>query len=92
MYPPIKKKHYSEVSESKKNINSDYYDIFENEFKKLFSSNQKENKQIENKQTENEQKENKQTENKQTENIVKIDINERDIFFINLFSKHIKDK
>lgn len=40
MFYDKKKKIYSEVSETNKNINSDYYNIFQSEFKKMFSTNQ----------------------------------------------------
>lgn len=39
MFYKNKKKEYSEVSESKLNINSDYFNIFQNEFKKYFPNN-----------------------------------------------------
>lgn len=71
-----KKKHYSEVSESKKNINSDYYNIFKNELKKMFSDDTIINDNI-----------------KSNNNIKKkIEIDDKDIFFINLFSNYVKNK
>jgi hypothetical protein len=72
-----KKKHYSEVSESKKNINSDYYNIFKNELKKMFSDDTIINDNI--KSNNNDIKK-------------KIELDDKDIFFINLFSNYVKNK
>ncbi len=44
MFYQKKKKEYSEVSESKLNINSDYFNIFQYEFKKYFSNDKNDNK------------------------------------------------
>lgn len=73
----VKKKHYSEVSESKKNINSDYYNIFKNDLKKMFSDDTAINDNI-----------------KSNNNNIKkkIELDDKDIFFINLFSNYIKNK
>lgn len=73
-----KKKHYSEVSESKKNINSDYYNIFENEFKKMFSDNTIIKDIIKSNNNDVVKK--------------KIELDDKDIFFINLFSNYVKNK
>jgi hypothetical protein len=96
-----KKKEYSEVSESKLNINSDYFNIFQNELKNLFSSDKNniiENNNIENINiNENNNIENINiNENILTEkntttnnNNINIELDDNDIFFINMFVKHI---
>ena len=85
-----KKKEYSEISESKLNINSDYFNIFQNELKNLFSSdknNNTKNNNIEN----NNINENILTEKNTitNNNNINIELDDNDIFFINMFVKHI---
>jgi hypothetical protein len=85
-----KKKEYSEISESKLNINSDYFNIFQNELKNLFSSDK--NNIIENNNIENINiNENILTEKNTTtnNNNINIELDDNDIFFINMFVKHI---
>jgi hypothetical protein len=87
-----KKKEYSEISESKLNINSDYFNIFQNELKNLFSSDK--NNIIENNNIENINiNENILTEKNivvnNNNNNINIELDDNDIFFINMFVKHI---
>jgi len=87
-----KKKHYSEVSESNKNINSDYYDIFKNEFKNMFSNDTMINDNI---KSDNIKPDNIKPDNIKSDNNnikKKIELNDKDIFFINLFSNYVKNK
>lgn len=51
MFYEKKKKVYSEVSDTNKNINSDYFFIFQNELKKMFHDNT-ETKNVETKNVE----------------------------------------
>ena len=85
-----KKKEYSEISESKLNINSDYFNIFQNELKNLFSSDKNniiEDNNIENINiNENILMEKNTTTNN---NNINIELDDNDIFFINMFVKHI---
>ena len=49
MFFQKKKKEFSEISESKLNINADYFDMFKNEFENLFpNKNNKNNKNYKN--------------------------------------------
>ena len=86
MFYEKKKKIYSEVSDTNKNINCDYYNLFQNEFKKMFSDN---DNQANNIQINDNQANNIQTDNNKINNIK---LNNDDIVFINLFSKYIKNK
>lgn len=76
MFYEKKKKNYSEVSDTNKNINSDYFNIFKNEFKKMFPINTETNNEIKIVDTET----------------VNIELDNNDIVFINIFSKYIKNK
>lgn len=81
-----KKKNYSEVSDTNKNINSDYYNIFQNEFKKMFSISNPINIEADN----NIKIDDIEADNNIEANYIELDNN--DIVFINLFSKYIKNK
>lgn len=90
MFYEKKKKVYSEVSDTKKNINSDYYNMFQTEFKKMFPTNEEiPNEEIPNGDMSNEEVSNKKMPN---EKIPNIKLTNDDIVFINLFSKYIKNK
>lgn len=81
MFYDKKKKVYSEVSDTNKNINSDYFNVFQNEFKNLFC-----NQSLNNIKNDTEIIES---------DIIKsscLDLTNNDIVFINLFSKYIKNK
>ena len=106
-----KKKEYSEISESNLNINSDYFNIFQNELKNLFPNNNKNNNKNNDKNcvilesnTHNDidintkincslmPKKIHKIENRMINSDFKnIELNNTDIFFINMFIKHIKN-
>lgn len=84
-----KKKDYSEVSDTKKIINSDYFNMFQSEFKKMFSDkNSDKNLEI----NKNLETNNQFNTNNKVKNKINIEIDDNDIFFINLFSKYMKNK
>lgn len=98
MFHPKNKKLYSEVSDTKKNINSDYFNIFQSELKNLFPEN-KIKTIIDNKESISNNIINNETNNKTNneknkftnKNKCDIEIDNQDVFFINLFSNHIKN-
>lgn len=85
MFYEKKKKVYSEVSDTNKNINSDYFNIFQYELKKMFHDNTETN----NVETKNIELTNDEMKNDKIKNIK---LTNEDIVFINLFSKYIKNK
>lgn len=95
MFYEKKKKVYSEVSDTKKNINSDYYNMFQTEFKKMFPTNEEmpngdmSNEEVSNEEVSNEKIPNEKIPNEKMPNIK---LTNDDIVFINLFSKYIKNK
>lgn len=100
MFYQKKKKEYSEVSENKLNINSDYFDIFQNELKNIFNNNN--NDQITNYQPANDTITNdlviNSAENNNSirkmfnTNYKNIELNNNDIFFLNQFINFISNK
>lgn len=109
MFYQKKKKEYSEVSESKININSDYFNVLKNEFNNFFSKkknddinilksndiniNSNENQTTQKNEINNKTKIENKMENKMSNlNYKNIEINDNDVFFINMISKHIKTK
>lgn len=100
MFYQKKKKEYSEVSENKLNINSDYFDIFQNELKNIFNNNN--NDQITNYQPANDTITNdlviNSAENNNSirkmfnTNYKNIELNNNDIFFLNRFINFISNK
>ena len=98
MFYQKKKKEYSEVSDNKLNINSDYFNIFQNELKNIFNNNNdvinKTNNEVNNDVI-------NKTNNDVNINLIKkmfntnyknIELNNNDIFFLNLFINHIGNK
>ncbi len=105
-----KKKNYSEVSENNLNINSDYFNIFQNELKNIFNDNSINNNPFCNHENSDVNKNictdilmdkmidkptkpnNSDTFNKfdKLQNYKNIELNDNDVFFINLINKHMK--
>lgn len=88
MFEKKKKKEYSEVSETGLNINSDYFKILHKEFKSLFVE-----------KNTNSDADNNNNINNNGETSIKlddvpnneIDLDNKDIFYIGLFSKYISN-
>lgn len=91
MFFEKKKNIFSEVSDTNKNINSDYYNVFQNEFKKLFQSQNNDELIMNDKNIpiENDHIKNLNVEDNISNNFKSVSINDNDIFFINLFSKYL---
>ena len=97
-----KKKEYSEISEENLNINSDYFNIFQKEFKNMFQTNNtndiniidnvdninNNDLKIHPKINSNEILKNAHTKSNK-KNIL---LDDKDIFFINTFYKYISNK
>lgn len=95
MFNDKKKKNYSEVSDTNKNINSDYFNVFQNEFKKMFPNSIETNdiKINDIKINDNEANDIKVNDKESNDiNFNNIELDNNDIVFINLFSKYIKNK
>lgn len=83
MFFEKKKKVFSEVSDANKNINSDWFDIFQNEFKNMFNPNDPNYSDS----TKIEKSQKPETNN----NLKSIELEEQDIFYIQIFSQYIKN-
>jgi len=109
MFYHKKKKEYSEVSENKLNINSDYFNIFQNELKNIFNKNNNEvinqtidqtiNDKVNNKKIYNDV--NNEATNNLNNNFTKkmfntnyknIELNNNDIFLLNMFINYIENQ
>lgn len=88
MFEKKKKKEYSEVSETGLNINSDYFKILHKEFKSLFVEKNTDSDTDNNDDINNNCETSIKLDNVQNN---EIDLDNKDIFYIGLFSKYISN-